>query len=199
MFAAEVVVFWLILMAVNSSGYGTVNPWPTRPWCPVASFLIVTFAIGFGEARLRLYRRVWSVASLNDAFAVGLAVVEASLIVAIVTLLSPDGERPLRIGAPALAAPAVVIAIGLLRLLPRLATAPSRPTGNRLLVIIPDESAYATVKALIQQPNPDWTPVAVVTTAPAHGAPTLLGGPVIGSPDNPNRWPQATPGARGRR
>ncbi|HEY8870267.1 MAG TPA: polysaccharide biosynthesis protein, partial [Candidatus Limnocylindrales bacterium] len=140
-----------------------------------------------GEWRLRLYRRVWSVASLNDAFAIGLAVVEASLIVAILNLLFPDGDRPLRVAAPALAAPAVVIAIGLLRLLPRLATAPSRPSGNRLLVIIPDASAYATVKALIQQPNPDWTPVAVVTTGPADVGRTLLGVPVIGSTDNLKR------------
>ena len=109
MFAAEVVLFWLIVEAVNSSGYGTVNPWPTRPWYPAASFLIVAFAMGFGEARLRLYRRVWSVASLNDAFAIGLAVVEASLIVTIVNFLFPDGYRPLRVGAPMLAAPAVVI------------------------------------------------------------------------------------------
>jgi FlaA1/EpsC-like NDP-sugar epimerase len=188
MFAAEVVLFWLILVAVNTSGYGTVNPWPTRPWYPLASFLVVAFAMGFGEWRLRLYRRVWSVASLNDAFAIGLAVVEASLIVAILNLLFPDGDRPLRVAAPALAAPAVVIAIGLLRLLPRLATAPSRPTGNRLLVIIPDASAYATVKALIQQPNPDWTPVAVVTTGPPDVGRTLLGVPVIGSTDNLKRW-----------
>lgn len=188
MFAAEVLLFWLILMAVNSSGYGTVNPWPTQSWYPLASLLMVAFAMGFGEARLRLYRRVWSVASLNDAFAIGLAVVEASLIVIIVNLLFPDGDRPLRVGAPALAAPAVVIAIGLIRLLPRLAKAPSRPTGNRLLVIIPDESAYATVKALIQQPNPDWTPVAVVTTGPADIGRTLLGVPVIGSTNNLKRW-----------
>ncbi len=187
MFAVEVLVFWLILMAVNSSGYGTVTPWPTRPWYPVASFLIAAFAMGFGEWRLRLYRRVWSVASLNDAFAVGLAVVEASLIVAIVNLIFADGERPLRVGAPFLAAPAVVIAIGLLRLLPRLATSSSRPTGNRLLVIIPDESGYSTVKALIQQPNPDWTPVAVVTTGPADIGRTLLGVPVIGSAGNLGR------------
>jgi len=188
MFAAEVVLFWLILEAVNSSGYGSVNPWPTRLWYPLASFLLVLFAMGFGEWRLRLYRRVWSVASLNDAFAIGLAVVEASLIVIIANLLFADGDRPLRVGAPALAAPAVVIAIGLIRLLPRLATSPSRATGNRLLVIIPDESAYATVKALIQQPNPDWTPVAVVTTGPADVGRTLLGVPVIGSANNLKKW-----------
>ena len=188
MFAAEVVLFWVILEVVNSSGYGVVNPVPTQRWYPAAAFLIVTFAMGFAEARLRLYRRVWSVASLNDAFAVGLAVVEATLLVTIVNFLFPDGSRPLRVGAPVLAAPAVIIGIGLLRLLPRLTTSSSRPTGNRLLVVIPDESGYATVKALIQQPNPDWTPVAVVTTGPADVGRTLLGVPVIGSANNLRRW-----------
>ena len=188
MFAAEVAIFWLILMAVNVSGYGTVNPWPTRAWYPLASFLMVVLGMGVGEARLRLYRRVWSVASLNDAFAIGLAVVEATLIVFIVNLLFPDGDRPLRLLAPALAAPAVVIAIGLIRLLPRLRTVSTRPTANRLLVVIADESGYATVKALIQQPNPDWTPVAVVTTGPPDIGRTLLGVPVIGSAGNLKGW-----------
>ncbi len=184
MFAAEVVLFWIILEAVNASGYGVVNPVPTQRWYPVAAFLIVTLAMGFGEARLHLYRRVWSVASLNDAFAIGLAVVEATLLVTIINFLFPDGSRPLRVGAPALAAPAVVIGIGLLRMVPRLTTSSSRPSGNRLLVVIPDESGYATVKALIQQPNPDWTPVAVVTTGPPDLGRTLLGVPVIGSTNN---------------
>ena len=187
MFAAEVVLFWLILEAVNASGYGVVNPVPTQPWYPEAAFLLVTFAMGFGEWRLRLYRRVWSVASLNDAFAIGLAVVEATLLVTIINFLFPEGSRPLRVGAPALAAPAVVIGIGLLRLLPRLTTSSPRPSGNRLLVVIPDESGYATVKALIQQPNPDWTPVAVVTTGTADLGRTLLGVPVIGSANNLRR------------
>jgi len=188
MFAAEVAIFWLVLEAVNSSGYGVVNPVPTQSWYPAASLLLVTAGMAVGEARLHLYRRVWSVASLNDAFAIGLAIVEATLIVTIINFLFPDGSRPLRVGAPALAAPAVVIGIGLLRLLPRLTTSSSRPTGNRLLVVIPDEGAYPTVKALIQQPNPDWTPVAVVTTGPADVGRTLLGVPVIGSASNLRRW-----------
>lgn len=181
MLAVEVAIFWLILEAVNSSGYGSVNPWPAKPWYPVLSLIMVSLAFGAGEIRFHLYRRVWSVASLNDAFAIGLAVVEASLLITIANLLFPDGARPLRIAAPILAAPGVVIAIGLLRLLPRLTTSSSHPTGNRLLVVIPDETGYATVKALIQQPNPDWTPVAVVTTGPADLGRTLLGVPVIGT------------------
>ncbi len=191
MFALEVVLFWLILEAVNSSGYGTANPWPSQPWFPFFDLLLVTLAFGLGEIRFRLYRRVWSVASLNDAFAIGLAVVEASLLIAIVNLLFPDGGRPLRIAAPILAAPAVIIAIGLVRLLPRLTTSSSRPAGHRLLVVIPDQGGYATVKALVQQPNLDWMPVAVVTTGPADVGRTLLGVPVVGTTANLRRWIKA--------
>ncbi len=187
MFGVEAVVFWLILEAVNSSGYGSVNPWPARPWYPVVALAMVVVAFGAGEIRFHLYRRVWSVASLNDAFAIGLAVVEAALLIAIANLLFPDGERPLRIAAPILAAPAAVIAIGLLRLLPRLTTSSPRPAGNRLLVVIQDESGYPTVKALIQRPNADWAPVAVVTTGRADLGRTLLGVPVIGSTANLRR------------
>jgi FlaA1/EpsC-like NDP-sugar epimerase len=186
-FVAEVLVFWLILEAVNSSGYGSINPWPSRPWYPLTALLIVTLAMGAGEARFHLYRRVWTVASLNDAFAIGLAVVEATLLVTIINLLFPDGDRPLRVLAPILAAPAIVIAIGLVRLLPRL-TAPSRQTANRLLVVIPDASAYGSVKTLLQQPNPDWSPIAVVTTGPADVGRTLLGVPVIGTTAHLQRW-----------
>ena len=94
---AEVLVFWLILLAVNASDYGLDTPWPWRPWYPAASLLIVTFAMSAGEATFHLYRRLWSVASLNDAFAIGLAVVEASLLVTIVNLVFPDSYRPLRV------------------------------------------------------------------------------------------------------
>jgi len=187
LFVVEVVLFWLILMVVNSSGYGADEHWPWRIWYPPTSLLIVALAIGAGEARFHLYRRVWSVASLNDAFAIGLAVVEASLLVTIINLLFPDGYRPLRVLAPILAAPAVVIAIGMLRLLPRL-RASARPTGNRLLVVIPDASGYATVKALVQQPNPDWTPVAVLTTGPADVGRTLAGVPVLGTALHLHKW-----------
>src|SRR2546428_347836 len=51
-----------------------------------------------------------------------------------------------------------------------------------------NSSGYATVKALIQQPNRDWVPVAVVTTGPADVGRTLLGVPVIGSANNLRRW-----------
>lgn len=185
-FAAEVVVFWVILIAVDQSGYGPGLTTPPPSWAVPASFVMVVLAMGAGEARFRLYRRVWSVASLNDAFAIGLAVLEATLLIAIVNLVFPDGYRPLRVLAPILAAPAVVIGIGLVRLLPRLAKSAKVP-GNRLLVIIPDESGYATVKALLQHQNPDWTPVAVVTTGRAEVGRTLMGVPVLGSTDHLKR------------
>jgi FlaA1/EpsC-like NDP-sugar epimerase len=187
LFVAETAIFWLILMAVNSSGYGPDNPVHDRNWYVPASLLIVVLAMGAGEARFHLYRRVWSVASLNDAFAIGLAVVEAALLVTIINLLFPDHYRPLRVLAPVLSAPAIVIGIGMLRLMPRLATS-SRPTGNRLLVVIPDAGGYATVKALMQQPNPEWTPVAVASIAPADTGRTLMGVPVVGTAANLARW-----------
>ena len=185
---AEVLVFWLILLAVNASDYGLDTPWPWRPWYPAASLLIVTFAMSAGEATFHLYRRLWSVASLNDAFAIGLAVVEASLLVTIVNLVFPDSYRPLRVLAPVLAAPAIVIAVGLVRLIPRFRRM-ARSTGNRLLVVIPDVSAYSTVKALVQQSGPDWVPIAIVTaTGPVDVGQTLMGIPVMGSTAHLGRW-----------
>jgi len=180
-FLVEVLAFWLILLAVSASGYGTDNPWPWRPWYPATSLLIVTLALGAGEARFHLHRRVWSVASVNDAFAVGLAVVEATLLVTIVNLIFPDGYRPVRLLAPILAAPASVIAVGLIRLAPRFRVS-ARAVANRLLVVIPDATYYAAVKALIQRPNPEWTPVGVVTVKgrPDTGQ-RLMGIPVLGS------------------
>ncbi|HEV8597207.1 MAG TPA: polysaccharide biosynthesis protein [Candidatus Dormibacteraeota bacterium] len=188
-FAAEVFVFWLILMTVDISGYGLASSTTWKPpLYPLIALLMVALAMGAAEARFHLYRRVWTVAGLNDAFAVGLAVVEASLLVMVVNLIIPDGYRPLRLLAPVLAAPAVVIGVGLLRLLPRLLASPRRATGNRLLVVIPDASGYATVKALLQHPNPDWMPIAVVTTGPADVGQTLMGVPVVGSANNLRRW-----------
>jgi len=188
LFIAEVAVFWLILWAVDSSGYGSPTAGLFLEWAPITSLIMVTLAMGAGEARFHLYRRVWSVAGLNDAFAIGLAVVEASLLITIANLLFPDGYRPLRLLAPVVAAPAVVIGVGLLRLLPRLLSSPTRPTGNRLLVVIPDAAGYGTVKALLQQPNAEWSPIAIVTLGVANAGQTLLGVPVLGTSANLRRW-----------
>ena len=188
LFIAEVAVFWLILWAVDSSGYGSPTAGLFVEWAPITSLIMVALAMGAGEARFHLYRRVWSVAGLNDAFAIGLAVVEASLLITIANLLFPDGYRPLRLLAPVVAAPAVVIGVGLLRLLPRLLSSPTRPTGNRLLVVIADAAGYGTVKALLQQPNAEWSPIAIVTLGVANAGQTLLGVPVLGTSANLRRW-----------
>ncbi|HEY1455028.1 MAG TPA: polysaccharide biosynthesis protein [Candidatus Dormibacteraeota bacterium] len=189
-FVAEVCVFWLVIVAVNSSGYGSPSS-SESAWWPISSLGLVAFAMAAGEARFHLYRRVWSMAGLNDAFAVGLAVIEASLIITIVNLLIPDGYRPLRLLAPVFAAPAVVIGVGLLRLLPRLLVS-RRPTGNRLLVVIPGLSGYGTVKTLLQQHSPDWTPVGIVTTGAADVGQTLMGVPVLGNASQLRRWIKET-------
>jgi len=182
-YVAEVLLFWVIVEAVNQSDYGPGTTGVLRSWYAPVALLMIALAMAAGEARFHLYRRVWSVASLNDAIAIGLAVAEASLLLTIANLIIPDGYRPLRILAPILSAPAVVIAIGLLRLLPRLRLS-SRPTGNRLLVVIRDAGGYATVRALLQHPNPDWTPVGVVTTGPADVGATIMGVPVLGTVRN---------------
>jgi FlaA1/EpsC-like NDP-sugar epimerase len=195
LFIVEITIFWLVVEAVNSSGYGNTVPTIEPVWTFWISFALVALAMGAAEARFHLYRRVWTVAGLNDAFAIGLAVVEASLLVTIVNLVFPDGYRPFRVLAPILAAPAVVIAIGLFRLMPRLAGV-TRRAGNRLLVVIPDASGYATVKALLQHPSPDWLPVAVVTTGPADVGHTLMGLPVLGRAERLLRWVEST-GAQG--
>jgi FlaA1/EpsC-like NDP-sugar epimerase len=191
MFLVECAVFWLVVEAVNASGYGGTAAGVKLGWDFFISMVLVVLALGAGEARFHLYRRVWSIAGLNDAFAIGLAVIEASVLIVLVNLAFPDGQRPFRLLAPILAAPAVVIAIGLVRLLPRLRSS-GRPTGNRLLVVIPDASGYATVKALLQHPNSDWAPTAVVTTGPADVGQTLMGVPVLGRADNLTRWMKVT-------
>ena len=190
-FLVEVLIFWLIVEAVNESDYGMGTTEPFREWYAPVALLMVALAMGIGERHFHLYRRAWSVASLNDAFAIGLAVGEATLLLTIENLVFPDGVRPLRVLAPVLAAPAVVIGIGLFRLLPRLRVS-RRRTGNRLLVVIPDVTGYSSVKALLSHPNPDWTPIGIVTTGPADVGMTIMGVPVLGTAGNLRRWIRVT-------
>jgi FlaA1/EpsC-like NDP-sugar epimerase len=194
-FMIEVIVLWAVLEAVDRSGYGRPSVTNESPSILAVSFLIVLVAMGAGEARTHLYRREWSVASINDAFAVGIAVIEADLLITIANLLFPDGYRPFRVLGPVIALPAAVIAIGLVRLAPRLLSS-TRPAGNRLLVIIHDAAGYATVKALLQQPRPDWIPVGIATTGPADIGRMLMGVTVLGSADQLPRWVKQT-GAQG--
>jgi len=191
LFLVEVVVFWAILKAVDTSGYGHPSLTNESPEIVAVSFLLVVLAMGAGEARTHLYRREWSVAGLGDAYAIGIAVIEASLLITIANLLFPDGYRPFRVLAPVFAAPAVLIAIGLVRLAPRI-LAGTRTTGNRLLVVINDAGGYATVKALLQNSTSDWVPVGVVTTGPPDLGRILMGVPVLGSADQLLHWTKQT-------
>jgi FlaA1/EpsC-like NDP-sugar epimerase len=191
-FLVEVALFWLIVEAVSSSGYGTRLPNVASLWTVPVSLVIVAIAMGAGEARFHLYRRIWSVASLSDAFAIGFAVVEASLLITIANLFFPAGDRPFRVLAPILAAPAAVIAIGLLRMMPRLRSSSSRGGSRRLLVVSPGASGHATVKMLLQHPTAEWSPVAIVTTGPGDMGQTFMGLPVFGHAHSLLRWVKET-------
>ncbi|HEY8864309.1 MAG TPA: hypothetical protein VIO37_09080, partial [Candidatus Dormibacteraeota bacterium] len=81
-FAVEVFILWAALLAFQLLGYGgrpgfTFGSWPHQ----LVSIGVAICAMGAGEARFKLYRRVWSVAGINDAIAVGLAVLEATLLI----------------------------------------------------------------------------------------------------------------------
>ena len=187
-FAVEVVIVWSALLAFQLLGYGgrpgfTFGSWPHQ----LLSLAIVTCAIGAGEARFKLYRRVWSVAGISDAIAVGFAVLEATALITVANWLLPLDHRAYRLAVPVLAAPAIASGILIFRLLPRLLSrVPS--TGRRMLVVARDASAYQTVKALIQHPSADWTPVGVVTVYTVDVNRTLLGVPVLGNVESLKYW-----------
>ena len=183
-FVVEVAIFTVLLEAFQVLGYGGkvihVRAVPE-------AVLMVAFAMAAGEVTFKLYRRVWAVASLTDAIAIFWAIVEATLIVTAVNGMLPVEFRPFRFLVPALAAPAVMGALAIYRLLPRLfSLAPS--VENRLLIVVPDSSAYAVVKALVQQHGNEWTPVAILTDARGEQHRTVLGIPVIGRPSELKHW-----------
>ena len=109
-FGVEVLLFYgcLLLYEVLSYG-GRPHPSPPftgpTPYYIVIGALIVTLAMGAAEAHFRLYRRVWAVAGLGDAIAIGLAVAEATVLVTAANAIIPGDFRPFRILGPPLAAP----------------------------------------------------------------------------------------------
>jgi FlaA1/EpsC-like NDP-sugar epimerase len=188
----EALVFWFILLAFQFLGYGGRPGGVNGPtWYLLLTFLIAYLAMAAGETRFRLHRRVWTVAGINDAFAVGLAVLEATFLVGLANFMMPEGFRPYRLLTPLLAAPAVVIAVGAFRLLPRLLSSTPRE-GSRMLVVVPDAAAYSTVKVLLQHANPDWVPIAIATLTPGDRGRTVMGLPVVGSAGALPRWIQET-------
>ena len=177
----EILIVWVMLESFQFLGYGGQPGGQQGPgfYFPL-TLLMVALAMGAGEARYRLYRRVWTVASLNDAVAVGGAVVEAAALIAFANALMPDGQRAYRLAVPILATPAMVIAVGLFRLLPRvLSRVPA--SSKRLLAVVQDASGYSAIKALAQHPNSDWKPVAIVTRQSAEQHKTVMGIPVVGN------------------
>ena len=186
-FTGEVLIIWILLESFQFLGYGgQIGQVQGGPPAPV-TLLMAALAMGAGEARFRLYRRVWSVAGLSDAMAIGLAVTEATFLIALANWAMPAYNRPYRLAVPLLATPAIVIGIGLFRLLPRLLSRVPA-SGNRLLVVVQNSNGYATVKALAQHPNPDWKPIAIVTREPNQQDRTVMGIPVLGSTNALGDW-----------
>jgi FlaA1/EpsC-like NDP-sugar epimerase len=183
-FLVECLIFYFALLAYQAIGYfGRVGP------TELVSLGLVLVPVGMaaGEATFRLYRRVWVVAGLQDAIAIALAVAEAAIIIAIINRLLPGDIRPYRTPVPLLAAPTAGAAIALFRLLPRLLSSAPR-TGNRLLIVVFDELGFTTVKALIQRPNPDWAPTAIISANRQDLRKTVMGVPVVGHVDDLAHW-----------
>jgi FlaA1/EpsC-like NDP-sugar epimerase len=153
--------------------------------------LIVVVAMGLADATFRLYKRVWAVAGLSDAIALALAVIEACALMTLAEALLPPVWRPFPIAIPVLVAPIVLSVIGAFRLLPRLLLRRSI-AENRLLVVVPDSSAYVTVKSLVQGSSALWSPIAIVTGRPIDARRTVFGIPVVGDTRNLAHWIQVT-------
>lgn len=153
--------------------------------------VIASFAMGMAEATFRLYKRVWAVAGLSDAIALALAVVEACALVTLADALIPPRWRPFPIAIPVLVGPIVLSVLGALRLMPRLLL--RRPIAeNRLLVVIPDSSAYGTVKSLVQNASTLWSPIGIVTGQAAETRQTVMGVPIVGDARNLAHWIEVT-------
>lgn len=153
--------------------------------------LIAVLAMGLAEATFRLYKRVWAVAGLSDAIALALAVIEACSLVTLAEALIPPTWRPFPIAIPVLVAPIVLSGIAAFRLLPRLLLRRSI-AENRLLVVVPDSSAYGTVKSLVQNSSALWSPIAIVTVQPVDARQTVMGIPVVGDTRELAHWIQVT-------
>jgi FlaA1/EpsC-like NDP-sugar epimerase len=154
-------------------------------------FLVALVAMGLAEMTFRLYKRVWAVAGLSDAVALALAVIEACSLVTLAEALIPPVWRPFPIAIPVLVAPIVLSGLGAFRLLPRLLLRRSI-AENRLLVVVPDSSAYGTVKSLVQNSNALWSPIAIVTVQPQDARRTVMGIPVVGDTGNLAHWVEVT-------
>jgi FlaA1/EpsC-like NDP-sugar epimerase len=105
--------------------------------------------------------------------------------------LIPEEWRPFQRVIPVLAAPIVLSFIAAFRFLPRLRL--RRSVGeNRLLVVIPDPSAYGTLKSLIQSAGALWSVIAVVSATSLEARRTVMGIPVVGDTADLQHWIKVT-------
>jgi FlaA1/EpsC-like NDP-sugar epimerase len=190
-FGVEVVIFWVMLEAFQQLNYGgrIITSPQSRPVL-LLSIAFVVLALGAGEARFGLYRRVWQVAGIHDAIATSFAVAEAALLITLANWVMPAEYRVFRLAVPLLAAPAALLGIGLFRLLPRLLS--RTPASGSRLLIVADSASHPAVKELVQSPSPEWQAVAIVTKDSRQLNHTVLGVPVVGLTDSLARWLKVT-------
>ena len=190
-FGVEVVIFWVMLEAFQQLNYGgRIITSPQSRTVLLLSIAFVVLALGAGEARFGLYRRVWQVAGIHDAIATSFAVAEAALLITLANWVMPGEYRVFRLAVPLLAAPAALMGIGLFRLLPRLLS--RTPASGSRLLIVADSASHPAVKELVQSPSPEWQAVAIVTKDSRQLNHTVLGVPVVGLTDSLARWLKVT-------
>ena len=190
-FLVEVVIFWVVLEAFQQLNYGgRIITSPQSRLTLILSIVFVVLAMGAGEAHFKLYRRVWQVASIQDAIATAFAVAEASLLITLANWPLPPDYRVFRLAVPLLAAPAALIGIGVFRLLPRLLS--QKPTTGSRLLIVTSSPSHPAVKELVQSRSPEWQAVAIVTKDLLQVGHTVLGVPVIGTANRLAHWLKTT-------
>ena len=186
-FAVQALLFYLVLVIAQIIATGRTGSVRQLE----LGLLLVVGALGAAEAHLRLYRRVWAVAGLADAIALALAVIEATVLVTLANILIPAFTRPFPSAIPVLASPIVLSFIATFRFLPRL-TQKRTVAENRLLVVIPDSTAYETVKSLIQSRSAMWSVIGIVSGTHLDARQTIMGIPVLGDTRNLEHWIRVT-------
>ena len=186
-FAIQACAFYLVLVVAQIIATGRAG----TPRQLEIGLALVVASLGAAEAHFRLYRRVWLVAGLSDAIALGLAVVEATCLLTLANVLIRPDLRPFPSVIPVLVSPFVLSLIAAYRFMPRIASRRS-VAENRLLVVIPDQSAYRTVKSLIQSSSTMWSVIAIVSVAPIETRQTLMGIPILGDTANLEHWVRIT-------
>ena len=186
-FVLQVIFFYAVLVL----GQVTVTNRPDSKHQLAIGLVLVVVALGVAEGHMRLYRRVWSVAGLADAIALVLAVIEASCVITVANVLVPVPYRPFSSALPVLVSPIVLSFTAGFRFLPRLKRLRT-VAENRLLVVIPDSSAYGTVKSMVQSSSSLWSVIAIVSEAPIEARKTLMGIPIVGDTGELEHWVKVT-------